>query len=131
MIFCRTVPWMVLYKVYLFFFDPKSKMATIAGHSLTLDPIGNTYKDLLLRSHKVNENDPLQKCSLDGSLQSLRFFLPILSPRLLPSQNSLTLNPMGNTYKDLLLRNHRVIENNPLQKMFLGWFSTNIKFFFA
>ena len=32
--------WMVLNKVCVFYADRKSKMATTAGHSLTLDPMG-------------------------------------------------------------------------------------------
>ena len=45
--------WKVLYKVSVFYAGRKSKMATTAGHRLTLDPMG--------------------KCSLDGPLQTLRF----------------------------------------------------------
>jgi hypothetical protein len=32
--------WKVLYKVSVFYADQKSKMATTAGHRLTLDPMG-------------------------------------------------------------------------------------------
>jgi hypothetical protein len=32
--------WKVLYKVSVFYADRKSKMATTAGHKLTLDPMG-------------------------------------------------------------------------------------------
>jgi hypothetical protein len=32
--------WKVLYKVCVFYADRKSKMATTAGHRLTLDPMG-------------------------------------------------------------------------------------------
>jgi hypothetical protein len=32
--------WKVLYKVFVFYADRKSKMATTAGHRLTLDPMG-------------------------------------------------------------------------------------------
>jgi hypothetical protein len=32
--------WNVLYQVSVFYADRKSKMATIAGHRLTLDPMG-------------------------------------------------------------------------------------------
>jgi hypothetical protein len=32
--------WKVLYQVYVFYVDRKSKMATTAGHRLTLDPRG-------------------------------------------------------------------------------------------
>jgi hypothetical protein len=32
--------WNVLYQIYVFYVDQKSKMAAIAGHRLTLDPMG-------------------------------------------------------------------------------------------
>jgi hypothetical protein len=32
--------WKVLYKVFVFYADRKSKMASAAGHRLTLDPMG-------------------------------------------------------------------------------------------
>ena len=36
----RNDHWKVLYKVFVFYADRKSKMATTAGHRLTLDPMG-------------------------------------------------------------------------------------------
>ena len=36
----RNDHWKVLYKLYIFYADRKSKMATIAGHRLTLNPMG-------------------------------------------------------------------------------------------
>jgi hypothetical protein len=36
--------WNVLYHVSVFYADRKSKMATIAGHRLTLDPMGKCSK---------------------------------------------------------------------------------------
>jgi hypothetical protein len=36
----RNDQWKVLYKVCVFYADRKSKMATTAGHRLTLDPKG-------------------------------------------------------------------------------------------
>jgi hypothetical protein len=36
----RNNHWKVLYKVFFFYADRKSKMATTAGHRLTLDPMG-------------------------------------------------------------------------------------------
>ena len=36
----RNDHWKVLYKFYVFYADWKSKMATTAGHRLTLDPMG-------------------------------------------------------------------------------------------
>jgi hypothetical protein len=32
--------WKVLYKLFVFYADQKSKMAATAGHRLTLDPMG-------------------------------------------------------------------------------------------
>jgi hypothetical protein len=36
----RNDHWKVLYRVCVFYADRKSKMATTAGHRLTLDPMG-------------------------------------------------------------------------------------------
>ena len=49
--------WNVLYQVYVFYADWKSKMATTAGHRLTLDPT-NMIK---------------AKLYMDGPLQTLCF----------------------------------------------------------
>ena len=53
------VHWMVLYKVCVFYADRKSKMATTAGHRLTLDPMGKC--SLLLRNYKYGK---MFKCLL-------------------------------------------------------------------
>ena len=42
------VHWMVLYNLKVFCSDMKFKMATTAGLSLTLDPMGKCFKMLLL-----------------------------------------------------------------------------------
>jgi hypothetical protein len=39
----RNDHWKVLYKFYVFYADRKSKMATTAGHRLTLNPEQKTY----------------------------------------------------------------------------------------
>ena len=39
------VHWMVLYKIYIFCFDMKFKMAATAGLSLTLDPMGKMFQN--------------------------------------------------------------------------------------
>ena len=39
------VHWMVLYKLYVFCFDIKFKMAATAGLSLTLDPMGKMFQN--------------------------------------------------------------------------------------
>jgi hypothetical protein len=41
----RNDHWKVLYKVYVFYADRKSKMAGTAGHRLTLDPIGKMFQN--------------------------------------------------------------------------------------
>ena len=44
-------------KILFFYADPKSKMATTAGHRLTLDPMpgyGKMFKCLLLRNYKYD-----------------------------------------------------------------------------
>jgi hypothetical protein len=37
--------WTVLYKIEVFYHDQKSKMATTAGHRLTLDTMGNMFQN--------------------------------------------------------------------------------------
>ena len=37
--------WNVLYQVTVFYVDRKSKMAKIAGHRLTLDPMGKMFQN--------------------------------------------------------------------------------------
>jgi hypothetical protein len=37
--------WNVLYQVTVFYADRKSKMAAIAGHSLTLGPMGKMFQN--------------------------------------------------------------------------------------
>ena len=44
---CRNDYQVVLFQICSFGTDQKSKMAAIAGQSLTLDPMGNTLEDLL------------------------------------------------------------------------------------
>ena len=40
----RNDHWKILYKFSFFYADRKSKMATTAGHRLTLDPMGNMFQ---------------------------------------------------------------------------------------
>jgi hypothetical protein len=39
------VHWMILYKLYVFWFDMKFKMAATPGLSLTLDPMGKMFQN--------------------------------------------------------------------------------------
>jgi hypothetical protein len=50
----RNDHWKVLYKIYVFYVDRKSKMAATAGHRLTLNPMGKMFKCLLLRNYKYD-----------------------------------------------------------------------------
>ena len=120
-----------LQSLRVFFADLKSKMAATAGHSLTSDPMGNMYKKLFHRNYRVNENDRLQKYSLDGPLQSLGFFADPKSKMAATQGHSLTLDPMGNRYKDLLLKKRRVNENGHLQKCSLDGPLQSLCFFFS
>jgi hypothetical protein len=44
--FVEDLPWMVLYKYYVFCSDMKFKMAATAGLSLTLDPMGKMFQNV-------------------------------------------------------------------------------------
>ena len=43
------VHWMVLYKLHVFSYDMKFKMAATAGLSLTLDPMGKMFQNASLK----------------------------------------------------------------------------------
>ena len=45
----RNVHWIVLYKVWVFCSDMKSKMVATAGLSLTLDPMGKMFQNTSLK----------------------------------------------------------------------------------
>jgi hypothetical protein len=53
-----------------------TKMATTAKLNLTLDPMGNSHKNLLLRNHWANCNQTLVESSLDGPLPKLYPVIP-------------------------------------------------------
>ena len=60
-------PGMIIGRSSVFYADRKSKMATIAIHRLTLDPMGKCSNAFFSETTNVHE------CSLDGPLQTLRF----------------------------------------------------------
>jgi hypothetical protein len=57
--------WNVLYQVSVFYADRKSKMAAIAGHRLTLDPMGKCsnafFSDLRWRPSWISDRHKKQK----------------------------------------------------------------------
>ena len=63
--------WMVLFQKCVRQFGPSTKMVPTAELSLTLDPMGNSHKNLLLRNHWANCNQTLLKLSLGGLLPKL------------------------------------------------------------
>jgi hypothetical protein len=52
-------------------FGNSTKMTPTAELSITLDPMGNTYKNLLLRNHWANCNQTLVEWSLGGPFPKL------------------------------------------------------------
>ena len=81
------VHWMVLYKLYVFCSDMKFKMATTAGLSLTLDPMGKMFQNASsLKPHgQLKPNCP--GMIIGRSSAMFLFFMPIGNPRWLPPQD--------------------------------------------
>jgi hypothetical protein len=50
---------MVLYKVSVFYADQKSKMATTAGHRLTLDPMGKCSNAFFSETTEISANQSI------------------------------------------------------------------------
>ena len=83
----RNDHWMVLYKVCVFYADRKSKMATTAGHRLTLDPMGKMFQNASSLKPLGQLKQTAQERSLEGPLQSFCFFIPIENSRGPPPQD--------------------------------------------
>ena len=62
---------MVFFQEYVRQFGPSTKMAPTAKLSLTLEPMGNSHKNLLVWNQLLNWNQTLIKQSLDGPLPKL------------------------------------------------------------
>jgi hypothetical protein len=81
------VHWMVLYKLYVFCFDMKFKMAATAGLSLTLDPMGKMFQNAssLKPLGQLKPNSPGM---ISGrSSTKFLFFMLIRNPRWPPPQD--------------------------------------------
>ena len=110
--------WNVLYQVSVFYVDRKSKMATTAGHRLTLDPMGKcsnaffseTKNWMVLYKLQVFCSDMKFKMAATAGL-------------------SLTLNPMGKMFQNAssLKPLGQLKPNCP--GMFIGRSSTKFRFF--
>ena len=76
------VHWMVLYKLYVFGFDIKFKMAATAGLSLTLDPIAKMFQNASSLK-PLGQLKPNCSRMIIGTYfkKFLFFFMPIGNPR--------------------------------------------------
>ena len=91
----RNDHWKVLYKVYVLYADRKSKMATIAIHRLTLNPMGKCSNAFF------SETTNMIKAKLYMNvhwmvLYNLKFFWSDMKFKMATTAElSLTLDPMG------------------------------------
>ena len=78
-------------------------MAATAELSLTLDPMGNSLRNLLVWNYLLNLNQTLLKWSLGGPLSEL-YPMTLRPPTKMAAtaELSLTLDPMGNSLKNLV-----------------------------
>jgi hypothetical protein len=89
-------PHKVLYRVCVFYADRKSKMATTAGHRLTLDPMGKSCSG----SH----------LEITINIKNTKFVkdLPMIDAQFRFNQcNSFREGPYGKMFKCLLLKNYK------------------------
>ena len=121
--------WKVLYQVTVFYADRKSKMATIAGRRLTLDPMGkcsnaffsetaNMIKaKLYMNVHWMVLYKLYVFCSdMKFKMAATTGLSSILDPMGKMFQNASSLKPLG-----------QLKPNCP--GMFIGWSSINFTFF--
>ena len=92
--------WNVLYQVSVFFADWKSKMATIAGHRLTLDPMGKCSNAFF------SETTNMIKAKLYMNVHwtvfyNLKVFCSDMKFKMAATAGlSLTLDPMGKMFQN-------------------------------
>ena len=122
---------MVLYKVCVFYVDRKSKMTTIAGHRLTLDPMGKCSNAFF------SEITNMIKAKLYMNVHWMVFYKPYvfcsdMKLKMAPTAGlSLTLDPMGKMFQNAssLKPLGQLKPNCP--GMIIGRFSTKFLFFYA
>ena len=96
----RNDHWKVLYKVCIFYADRKSKMATTAGHRLTLDPMGKCSNAFF------SETTNMIKAKLYMNvhwmvLYKLYVFCSDMKFKMAATAGlSLTLDPMGKMFQN-------------------------------
>ena len=121
--------WNVLYQVTVFYADRKSKMAAIAGHRLTLDPMGKCSNAFF------SETTNMIKAKLYMNvhwmvLYNLKVFCSDMKFKMVATAGlSLTLDPMGKMFQNAssLKPLGQLKPNCP--GMIIGRSSTNFLFF--
>ena len=115
---------MVLYQVCYFCADRKSKMVATGQLSLTLDPMGISFKDILVRNYSTNWIFCIIWMFLDGDVPYLIYYFGAdrKSPGLIMCSDWLKV--WRSSCQKLLSRwNCNIIE------MMTGWSSTNLFIF--
>ena len=123
--------WNVLYQVSVFYADRKSKMAAIAGHRLTLDPMGKCSNAFF------SETTNMIKAKLYMNvhwmvLYKLYVFCSGMKFKMVATAGlSLTLDPMGKMFQNAssLKPLGQLKPNCP--GMIIGRSSTNYMFFMS
>ena len=82
----RNDHWNVLYKVYVFYVDRKSKMAATAIHRLTLDPMGKRFQNASSLKPLGLLKPNIPGMIIGRSSTNFMFFMPIGNPRWPPPQ---------------------------------------------
>ena len=124
----RNGHWKVLYKISVFYTDLKSKMATAAGHILTLDPMGKCSNAFF------SETTNIIKAKLNMNvhwmvLYKLCFFCSDMKFKMAATAGlSLTLNPMGKMFQNVSLKSLGQLKPN-CPRMIIGRSSTKFMIF--
>ena len=121
--------WNVLYQVTVFYADRKSKMATTAGHRLTLDPMGKCSNAFFSKTTNMF------KAKLYMNVQwmvlyNLKVFYSDMKFKMAATAGlSLTLDPMGKMFQNAssLKPLGQLKPNCP--GMIIGMFFTKLLFF--
>ena len=112
-------PWIVLYQICYFGADRKCNMAARANNFFDWLKLWKSSCQKLLSRWNCN----IIEMMTGWSSTKFVIFVPIAYPRWPPQgNNSLPLEPMGISFKDLFLRNY--LTNWIFCIMFLGWFYT-------
>jgi hypothetical protein len=124
----RNDHWKVLYNISVFYVYRKSKMATTAGHRLTLDPMGKCSNAFF------SETTNMIKAKLYRNvhwmvLYKLYVFCSDMKFKIAATAGlSLTLDPMGKMFQNASLKPLGQLKPN-CSGMIIGRSSTNFLFF--